>query len=775
MNRGIALILLVALSRAAFAFEAGAGKAEITPPLGTPLNGYFDRLGRGATRVHDPVWARSLYLDDGETKVFLINTDLCVLNRELRNRVLELAPNVVPREHIILTATHNHSAQGATIRPLLFRSISGRFMPEVLELTARGIVASMQAAYDARKRAAIGYTTTTQEGLSANRRHDGGVTDPQIGVLRVDDADGNPIAIAGNFAAHPTTVPDEDALAVSADYPGFFYQELERLSGAGCVALFFNGAEGNQRCGNPENKDGWARTESVGRLLATRVKEAANGIKCAEAKLQVRYAAPDLPLTIADRLLPHSTILHTLEIGDLLIIFFPGEPCVEIGLELRSRALARGYAAQFTVGLSDDHLLYFAPYVCYSHLEYETGMSFYGPFIEEWFYREFEKLMTRGNPETDRAAPEANTELLEKLRIIRFSGTSYEIGFQRGQVFREDLRKAYQEWVLAPVASRELVPNAGLWRLAPSFIDLSPLALPRLAVGMRPMLAGLSEDVVREIDGVAVGSSLPFDAVWLLQCLGTSAAPYDLADLYRAPYCTMFAAVGDRAGADDVLVGRNFDWKGDESVVIIEHCPARGHRFIQIGFPWSVGVFSGMNNAGVVLCAERVETLGRPGADGPPLELILRDVLQSADTSQDAIASLQALLHVQGYHVLVAGPRDTEARVLEFGPTIAVREPIEGLLLGTDPESPSADEAAQTRYGRLRRLLKEERIIAAAEIETFLRDREAGQQGQACILNDQTRCSVIFEPKNRRVRVAFPEEPGRLGSFAQLSLAEDKS
>ena len=109
----VALILPYA---SAYALEAGAAKVEITPPVGTPMNGYGARMGRSSTGVHDPLWSRCLYLDDGETKVLLVNTDLCMINAELRARVLELAPEDVPPENIILTATHTHSAQGGMHR-----------------------------------------------------------------------------------------------------------------------------------------------------------------------------------------------------------------------------------------------------------------------------------------------------------------------------------------------------------------------------------------------------------------------------------------------------------------------------------------------------------------------------------------------------------------------------------------------------------------------------------------------------------------------------------
>ena len=231
--------LLIGLMAApmAEAFQAGAAKVDITPWPGVAMVGYGDRMGRGATGTHDPLWSRALYLDDGDTAVFLVNTDLCVINLELRERILELMPEggPVPPEHILLTATHTHNGTGCMVKNMVFRTISGPFRQEVLDFTADKIVESMRLAYEARQRATIGHGTTRQTTLSTNRRVDDGPIDEQIGVIRVDDIDGRPIAIVGNFAAHPTTIFGEDFYKFSADYVGFFYDALEELAGGDCI------------------------------------------------------------------------------------------------------------------------------------------------------------------------------------------------------------------------------------------------------------------------------------------------------------------------------------------------------------------------------------------------------------------------------------------------------------------------------------------------------------------------------------------------------------
>ncbi len=757
------------------ALEAGAAKIEISPPVGTPLNGYGDRMGRDSLAKHDSLWARALYLDDGETRAFLVNADLCVINPMLRQRVLELAPDAVPRDHIILTATHTHSGPGAMVKRFPIRLVSGRFIPEILESTAHGIAEAMHDAYQARQRAAIGYGTTAQTVLSKNRRVPDGPIDEQIGVVSVEDADGEMIAVLANFAAHPTSVPDIDQYSISADYPGFYYDELERLANAGCVALFINGAQGNQTIGNPEGKSGWERTESVGRLLAVRVKGVANNIVCGDANIHVGYATPQLPPTLAS-FQPKEVFLQTLEINDLLLCFVPGEPCVEIGLELRRRSLERSYGAQFTVGLSNDYLMYFVPQKFYADSNYESGMNFFGPRVEDWFYREFSKLMTRGEPEPDPVLP----PVAEKVEVpggfkLTLRGTPYEMGAQRGQAFAEDIRSRYKERILDALETGALQPETGLWSKTPSFLDPTPVALPAMGMSARPLLQGLALGVFEEIEGLADGAGLPFDAAWLLQNAASFAEREDRTTLFNSPLmCTMFAAVGDRAGADGLLVGRNLDWPLDEIPVILEMHPAEGRAFLQVGFTWNAGAFTGMNDAGVVLCAERAESLGPLPQKGAPIEMVLREVLAEAANFDEALAMLRAKDHLRGFHVLTAG-RDSEgafkATVSEFGKTVAVRESTEGLLLGSDPDGYPVDEESAARHGRVLALLKEERILGKREIQRVLADAAPGKTEHAQIWNKATTHSVVFEPATRQVHVAFRDATGAPGEYTTVGLA----
>jgi hypothetical protein len=792
MNRMLLALVCVAaatgvlLTPDAGALEAGAAKVEITPPLGTPLSGYLDRWGRGAVEVHDPLWVRCLYLNDGETTVYLLSADLCVINRELRDAVLERAPADIPRDSIILTATHNHSGTGAMVQGLLFRPLTGRYMQEVLDMTADRFAEAMKTAHANRRRAAAGFTTFQQEDLSTNRRVDGGPRDPQVGVIRVEDADGNALAVIANLAAHPTTVDmEESGLSISADYPGFFYTELERLEAPGCVAMFLNGAQGNQRCMSPgEGLGGWDRTAALGRILAERTHEASKKTVCGDASLHLAASNPSLPPTMLRNFMPSETVLKTLEIDGLLMAFFPGEPCVEIGLSLREQARARGYEAQFSVGLANDHLLYFAPRPLYAEPHYESWMSLYGPSIEHWFYREFGRMMRLGEAPSEPAFPEVPApESFSGGQRLRLSGPPRDRGRMRGAALRDAIQEAYHLGVVEPVEAGELVPEDGLWALAPTFLDLTPLALPQLGLGVRPLLRGLSGPVFDELEGVSEGAELPFDAAWLVEVVPVYAEFTGVESLYSAPFCTMAAVVGDRAGADDLIVARNLDWPEPFTPVLVENAAGEGRGFVEIAFPWSLGVYSGMNDAGLTICVERAPELGAPTLDGPPLPMLARQVLQNADNVAAALATLRGATHARGYRVLLASPghgtgtsrTSASAVVLELGGSVTVREPEEGMLTGLDPSAGGSDANANARYQRVLSLLAEERIVDPGELQAVMADADPDQLGRAQIRNTDTRYSVLFLPNSRRVVTKMRDTSGVWGEGVEMQLAEGAS
>ena len=90
--------------------RVGAARVDITPTDLTNLNSFN---GGKFTGVHDPIFARVLVLDDGTAMAALVSLDLIEVGdtTEVRRQIQsELG---IPVDHILITATHDHSAPRA--------------------------------------------------------------------------------------------------------------------------------------------------------------------------------------------------------------------------------------------------------------------------------------------------------------------------------------------------------------------------------------------------------------------------------------------------------------------------------------------------------------------------------------------------------------------------------------------------------------------------------------------------------------------------------------
>ena len=95
----------------ATAFHAGASAIDITP-LELPVivnGGVRERL---ADKIHDPLHARCLVLDDGTKQLAIAVVDNCIIPRALADKAKALAAKntPIPSERILISATHTHSA-----------------------------------------------------------------------------------------------------------------------------------------------------------------------------------------------------------------------------------------------------------------------------------------------------------------------------------------------------------------------------------------------------------------------------------------------------------------------------------------------------------------------------------------------------------------------------------------------------------------------------------------------------------------------------------------
>lgn len=304
--------------------KAGAAKVCITPPLGIPLGGDFVRPE--ATFVHDHLWARCLYLENGSSRLALVSCDLLGLRQDVFDKVLELLRTplgLMPHE-LILNCTHTHSGPDT---PAI---IHGPFdHPYMAELPSLIVQAVLDAASNVRP-AKAGSAMSELTGVCTNRRirvkggevrmnwekilpeeiEGYGPIDPALGVLRIDSEDGERIASVVHYTCHAAIVspfPQQ----ISADYPGLVCRTVDRFWGG--ITMFFNGAFGdiNHIMVPGEyaalNKDAKAlpfeEVERVGQPIAAKALEMLPNIKVADVSIDSAAKT----LTIAVRQPPYKS------------------------------------------------------------------------------------------------------------------------------------------------------------------------------------------------------------------------------------------------------------------------------------------------------------------------------------------------------------------------------------------------------------------------------------------------------------------------------------
>lgn len=250
--------------------QAGAARADITPPTGYPMWGYASRHDAASEGVLDPLQARALVLTVDKESIALVSLDLGrAPTRKSTAAIRGRVQKATGIEHVFLVASHTHHG------PVLeLEDWPNREKPYVRRLEDR-LVTLIGEAAKARKPARLG-VAQRETTLNRNRhsKRSEKPVDRTLLMLRVEDVDGKPIAHAVNFAAHATML-ERKLLKFSADYPGAMAAMVEKETGVPC--LFLQGAAGDL---SPDA--GVDRTPAqFGERLGKLVLESAGKIRCA--------------------------------------------------------------------------------------------------------------------------------------------------------------------------------------------------------------------------------------------------------------------------------------------------------------------------------------------------------------------------------------------------------------------------------------------------------------------------------------------------------------
>ncbi|GGL35273.1 hypothetical protein GCM10010983_35340 [Caulobacter rhizosphaerae] len=347
--------------------RAGAARVDITPtPSVLPAS------------IHDPLFVRTLILDSGKDKVLLVSIDSPGLARTdelLDSLAKELQ---VPRDHILMAATHDHSAP--------FMALGDAPYP-YFDLIKKGVLDAARQANARLRPARIGYRTgkayvnSNRDEKIAGRYTMGyapeGPSDKTVAVMAVTDMAGKPIAVYANYAVHGVVMffskTKDGQLEITGDLPGATSRYVEEHLGPDVVALWTSGAAGDQ---NPiftsvyltqdgafkdSGVGGWTLLDAQARRLGEEIVRVVNATSDTtdSAELKVRTTvlvcpgqapakpgAPPLPaatswaptkVEMVDGA-PVKIPLTLMTVGDIALAGVGGEVFTEIGMAVKAQS-----------------------------------------------------------------------------------------------------------------------------------------------------------------------------------------------------------------------------------------------------------------------------------------------------------------------------------------------------------------------------------------------------------------------------------------------------
>lgn len=273
-----AALLITALTAVAAAadFQVGYAQRDVTPQKPMPMWGYAARHAALSNGVMDPLLAKAVVIVAGDQKLALVGTDIgrgptIAMMEKIRAEIKEKAGI----DHVLITGSHSHHGPVIELTDQPGKGL-GKF-DDAVAYSKQYPDTLIEMIVEAAGNAQPAKMGIGKKNVSLNRnRHakrEPKATEPMLAVMRFDDAEGKPIAVIVNFAAHPTMI-DAAILKYSADYPGHMQRKVEEALGAHCV--FMQGAAGDMSANPPAGKSG---PQEFGEALADEVLSIASGIE----------------------------------------------------------------------------------------------------------------------------------------------------------------------------------------------------------------------------------------------------------------------------------------------------------------------------------------------------------------------------------------------------------------------------------------------------------------------------------------------------------------
>ncbi|MGL6075832.1 MAG: neutral/alkaline non-lysosomal ceramidase N-terminal domain-containing protein [Fimbriiglobus sp.] len=232
------MLLLLTTGLQAAELSVGFAETDISPVLGKkPV--YMAGFGtnRIATKIHDPIMARAVVLEDEQSKIAFVSVDLVGVFRE---NVEAIRKKLKGFRYVLVSSTHNH--EGPDTLGLWGRSpFTSGVDPDYLKQVEEGCVAAIQAADKKRQPATAKIGTAKDANLIRDARQPV-VKHDEIVTLEFFEPDTTKrLGLLVQWNCHPELLDDKNT-EISADHVHYTVKHLEKK--LACPVAYFTGTVG---------------------------------------------------------------------------------------------------------------------------------------------------------------------------------------------------------------------------------------------------------------------------------------------------------------------------------------------------------------------------------------------------------------------------------------------------------------------------------------------------------------------------------------------------
>lgn len=249
--------------------------------------------------------------------------------------------------------------------------------------------------------------------------------------------------------------------------------------------------------------------------------------------------------------------------------------------------------------------------------------------------------------------------------------------------------------------------------------------------------------------------------------------------------CSSFSAWDEYTSDSSLLIGRNFDFyvgdKFSENKIVYFCKPTEGNKFAMITWSGFMGCVSGMNDKGITVTINAAKS-DIPTASATPISILAREILQYANTIDDAYAIAKKRKTFVSESLMIGSGSEHQTALIEKSPskTALYKTDKHELLCTNHYQSDSfkndknnianiATSASEYRYERLEELLKENPKLDYKSVAKILRDQKGKHNKNIGMGNEKAmnqliaHHSIIFQPEKRRFWVST--QPYQLGEY----------